>query len=108
MQIRGRHRGLPYALDKAILLPSEDQQRKEAEDAEMRDRIRRASVSAQAVTTGSDAADDGGEGPLPAMGIPRTQTGRSSISESGTRKKRNNIAKLVGQVFTAGPVHKHE
>lgn len=33
MQIRGRHRGLPYALDKAILLPSENLQEKEAEEA---------------------------------------------------------------------------
>ncbi|KAK8123480.1 hypothetical protein PG999_003398 [Apiospora kogelbergensis] len=34
MQIRGRHRGLPYGLDRAILLPSEHLNRKEAEDAE--------------------------------------------------------------------------
>lgn len=33
---RGRHRGLPYALDKAILLPSEKQMEKEATDAERR------------------------------------------------------------------------
>ncbi len=33
MQIRGRHRGLPYELDRAILLPSENLQRKEAHDA---------------------------------------------------------------------------
>ncbi|KAK8239037.1 cation transport protein-domain-containing protein [Phyllosticta capitalensis] len=36
MQIRGRHRGLPYALDRAILLPSENLHRKEAEDASRR------------------------------------------------------------------------
>lgn len=34
MQIRGRHRGLPYALDRAILLPSEGLQRKEAQEGE--------------------------------------------------------------------------
>lgn len=33
MQIRGRHRGLPYELDRAILLPSEHLQKKEAEQA---------------------------------------------------------------------------
>jgi hypothetical protein len=33
MQIRGRHRGLPYELDRAILLPSEHLQEKEAADA---------------------------------------------------------------------------
>ncbi|KAJ8610135.1 hypothetical protein MRB53_038742 [Persea americana] len=36
MMIRGRHRGLPYALDRAILLPSEKQYEKEAEDADRR------------------------------------------------------------------------
>jgi potassium uptake Trk family protein len=36
MMIRGRHRGLPYALDRAILLPSEKLQQKEAADAARR------------------------------------------------------------------------
>ncbi len=33
MQIRGRHRGLPYELDRAVLLPSESLQEKEAVEA---------------------------------------------------------------------------
>lgn len=36
MQIRGRHRGLPYELDRAILLPSESLHSKEDEDAAQR------------------------------------------------------------------------
>ncbi|GAB7360575.1 hypothetical protein MBLNU230_g0459t1 [Neophaeotheca triangularis] len=36
MMLRGRHRGLPYALDKAILLPSENLNKKEGEEAEKR------------------------------------------------------------------------
>ncbi|MCJ1310380.1 low affinity potassium transporter [Agyrium rufum] len=36
MQIRGRHRGLPYDLDRAIMLPSESLHRKEDEDAARR------------------------------------------------------------------------
>ncbi|KAI0097628.1 cation transport protein-domain-containing protein [Nemania sp. FL0031] len=36
MMIRGRHRGLPYGLDRAVLLPSETLNRKEVEDAELR------------------------------------------------------------------------
>ena len=36
MMIRGRHRGLPYELDRAILLPSEALHRKEDEDAAKR------------------------------------------------------------------------
>ncbi|KAN0080721.1 Cation transport domain containing protein [Elaphomyces granulatus] len=43
MQIRGRHRGLPYSLDRAILLPSESLQRAEIEQAERR-RQRRSST----------------------------------------------------------------
>ncbi|KAF2021126.1 high affinity potassium transport protein [Aaosphaeria arxii CBS 175.79] len=38
MQIRGRHRSLPYALDRAILLPSESLHKKEDEDATRRAR----------------------------------------------------------------------
>ncbi|KAL2181833.1 cation transport protein-domain-containing protein [Thermothelomyces heterothallicus CBS 202.75] len=36
MMIRGRHRGLPYALDRAILLPSESLNAREAADADAR------------------------------------------------------------------------
>lgn len=36
MMIRGRHRGLPYALDRAIMLPSEALHRKEVEEATAR------------------------------------------------------------------------
>lgn len=36
MMIRGRHRGLPYALDRAITLPSD---RKEDGEARYRDEI---------------------------------------------------------------------
>lgn len=45
MQIRGRHRGLPYDLDRAILLPSESLQERELQDAERRMRRRRSNVS---------------------------------------------------------------
>ena len=38
MMIRGRHRGLPYELDRAVLLPSEGLQKKEDEDAGKRNR----------------------------------------------------------------------
>lgn len=36
MQIRGRHRGLPYELDRAVLLPSDSLHRKEDADAAKR------------------------------------------------------------------------
>ncbi|KAE9992878.1 hypothetical protein EG327_007355 [Venturia inaequalis] len=44
MMLRGRHRGLPYALDRAILLPSESLQRKEKAMDQMR-RTRRESMA---------------------------------------------------------------
>ncbi|KAF3927740.1 hypothetical protein ABW21_db0207328 [Orbilia brochopaga] len=40
MMIRGRHRGLPYELDRAILLPSESLQQKEEEDVTLRMQMR--------------------------------------------------------------------
>lgn len=45
MMVRGRHRGLPYGLDRAILLPSEGLDRKEAEQAEARLQRRQSAVS---------------------------------------------------------------
>ena len=36
MMLRGRHRGLPYELDRAILLPNDSKQRREDEDAARR------------------------------------------------------------------------
>lgn len=60
MQIRGRHRGLPYDLDRAILLPSESLQRKEAEDAEKRQlRRRNSSVSAMSGITNRSRQETG-------------------------------------------------
>ena len=53
MQIRGRHRGLPYELDRAVLLPSEKLQKKEvAEAARMRNR-RRSSLGGMSATSGA-------------------------------------------------------
>lgn len=46
MQIRGRHRGLPYDLDRAVLLPSENLHKKEDDDAAMRIHRRVSNASA--------------------------------------------------------------
>ncbi|KAM3498918.1 hypothetical protein MY10362_007794 [Beauveria mimosiformis] len=50
LQIRGRHRGLPYGLDKAVLLPSEARFKKEAEEAEAV--LARMGTAPTATTTG--------------------------------------------------------
>jgi hypothetical protein len=55
MMVRGRHRGLPYALDRAILLPSENLNKNDAEGS----------------TTGRDSTDEAG-------GLSRTFTRRDS------------------------------
>ena len=45
MQIRGRHRGLPYELDRAILLPSESLHKEEDQDASKRMQRRMSNLS---------------------------------------------------------------
>ena len=45
MQIRGRHRGLPYELDRAVLLPSESLHQKETVEADRMLARRRTSLS---------------------------------------------------------------
>ena len=51
MQIRGRHRGLPYELDRAILLPSDALHKKEDQDATRRAQ-RRNSMASNTETVG--------------------------------------------------------
>lgn len=48
MMIRGRHRGLPVALDHAVKLPGWDNAKKQQEDAEIRRSISRSRVSLDA------------------------------------------------------------
>ncbi|KAF2276492.1 potassium transport protein TRK1/TRK2 [Westerdykella ornata] len=62
MQIRGRHRGLPYALDRAILLPSETLHKKEDEDAARRARRGSVAVSNVEVPAPNGAAVGGSTG----------------------------------------------
>jgi hypothetical protein len=57
MMIRGRHRGLPYGLDRAILLPSESLNAREAADADAR--MARIQSHASAATGGPRASSLG-------------------------------------------------
>lgn len=75
MQIRGRHRGLPYALDRAILLPSESLQEKENSGPTQRARRRSSSM-----TNGRPSTSDG---------VQPTQT--RSRSKSMQRRQSQNI-----------------
>ncbi|OCL02181.1 high affinity potassium transport protein [Glonium stellatum] len=89
MQIRGRHRGLPYALDRAILLPSESLHRKEDEDA-----LRRA-------RRGSHASE------IPDReALMRTNTGRRGSNATQTGDRRGGgpgLTKLLSGALSAGP-----
>lgn len=49
MMIRGRHRGLPVALDHAVKLPGWDQRKMQQEDAEIRRSLGRTPLSLEAV-----------------------------------------------------------
>ena len=73
MQVRGRHRGLPYALDRAILLPSESLNKKESSDAERRMRRRGSNLSNISATTSSHLPPDR---PRPENGLIRSRTSR--------------------------------
>lgn len=87
MQIRGRHRGLPYALDRAILLPSETLHKKEDEDAARRAR-RNSNIedlNAYGVAIGDRAPGANGPGPFrrsESMGA--TLTNNNTLSRVGT------------------------
>jgi Trk-type K+ transport system membrane component len=67
MQIRGRHRGLPYTLDRAILLPSESLHKKEQADAERQMRRRGSNLSNMSAVSGSQP-----------QGVFRAETGLSN------------------------------
>jgi hypothetical protein len=84
MQIRGRHRGLPYELDRAILLPSENLQEKEEADAANRAR-RRISISAM---DQNDAMTSG---------VAKDNRGRSR-SRMGSK-----ASNLLGTILHPGP-----
>lgn len=83
MQIRGRHRGLPYALDRAILLPSESLHKKEDEDA-----MKRARRNSNVSELGN--------------GMPRTGTGLSRRGSNATMRGRQ-VGRFLSGALNAGP-----
>ncbi|KAL6811003.1 cation transport domain-containing protein [Trichoderma sp. SZMC 28013] len=83
MQIRGRHRGLPYGLDRAVILPSEARMKKEQEESEAA--LARTNT---AVSTGATSALQR-----------QVTTGRS---RSRSRDRANGS--LITQLLHPGPV----
>ena len=110
MMLRGRHRGLPYALDRAILLPSENLHRKEQEDADKRHNRRGSGMEDedQLGLPRQHTIDVVGEGPFDQDGIRRTWTRRGSTmtTDSGKERKRQrskSFGGLLASGFGAGP-----
>lgn len=85
MQIRGRHRGLPNDLDRAVLLPNEHLNKKEAEDAAAIVQRRSSLLTAN--------------GPSNATGLFRPATAISDRSMSRQRTKTSVLSNL----FNPGP-----
>ena len=86
MQIRGRHRGLPYELDRAVLLPSDRLHKKEDVDAGRRVQRRNSNIV--------DPVAPAGHGLLS-----RASTGPVKVSEQANAEKAETSA------FDAGPSH---
>jgi hypothetical protein len=86
MEIRGRHRGLPYGLDRAILLPSESRFKKEAEEQE---------AALARTSTGLTHAT--------ASGIQR-QDSNMTRTRSKSRERGRTNSNIVAQLLHPGPV----
>ena len=90
MEIRGRHRALPYGLDRAVLLPSESRFQRETEDASM--------LISRTNTGGSGAISTGAQ--------PRSSSAVRGRSRSRERPRTNS--NLVTQFLHPGPIISHD
>lgn len=79
MQIRGRHRGLPYELDRAVLLPSEKLTKKEAGEAARMVSRRRSSLGAMTAVNGT------------VEGKFRPETGLATGNDQESKEKQDNL-----------------
>lgn len=95
MQIRGRHRGLPYALDRAILLPSESLHQKENEDATRR--MMRRNSAAMGVFDAPDGLTRQG------TGLSRRSSMSSQRPTAADRFRPAQLKRILSGAFSAGP-----
>jgi len=94
MQLRGRHRGLPYALDRAILLPSESLHKKE--DADATRRARRNSMTTMDVGLDGLTRQGTGLSHRSSIGGDRSQGFRGRITGG-------DVGRFVSGALGAGP-----
>ena len=106
MQIRGRHRGLPYKLDRAVLLPSEALHKKELADAERRMRRRGSNVSSFSTLAVSQQQPDNSDAQFrPETGL---STGRKRERlPNGALGEANNTAhhRIIGGMVSRLATH---
>jgi hypothetical protein len=102
MQIRGRHRGLPYELDRAILLPSESLHRKEDQDAAKMVQRRLSSLSA------SDAAWARGVQGSDTDANMRSGTENETRGSQGKSHVREGLGRMMAGIASGGAVLKEE
>ena len=95
MMIRGRHRGLPYELDRAILLPSEALHKKESADASAR--MRR----------NSNASNVGSPGPGLQRGLTFPHRNAAAGTTSSLDRPLGAEHRQVGLHTDSLPVHPH-
>lgn len=114
MQIRGRHRGLPYALDRAILLPSETLHKKEDEDAGRRAAIARRNSNLSEMER-IDPTAFAGRPPTFRRGSVATArdeegpTGNQWLSNQRRSASAAGLTKLLSGALSAGPsIHKRD
>ncbi|KAG5291536.1 potassium ion transporter [Histoplasma ohiense] len=100
MEIRGRHRGLPYELDRAILLPSESLNRKESMDANKRLRRRGSNMSTFSVATRQQS--------MPR--VPLKETRSSSAYQRGgwLGSRLESTSSQIGAANTRPPLRPHQ
>jgi hypothetical protein len=114
MMLRGRHRGLPYALDRAVLLPGEGLKKDKVRELEARmlDNDRRASE-----VTGVNVVDRQGVigANMPDRRATAHQRRDSNVTtdDHGRPRRRSmasrvNLAQLVTGALSAGPVAKEK
>lgn len=102
MQIRGRHRGLPYELDRAILLPSESLQQKEIKEGNRIVLRRRRSSAGQSLMSAVDGNLEGQHF--------RPETGIASGHHAGESdqfqiRPRTNTNRTVGSTASGSEQH---
>lgn len=106
MQIRGRHRALPYELDRAILLPSESLHRKDAEDASKRLQRRNSNIS-NFDTSSHGLFRSPTLMPVPPGAMKSPETASSGLAVSTGREQENGTNGMLERTLTGHTSQSH-